>query len=64
MLVDEEEVKELRIRERHGHEGGAPPTVDLNDELFGGWIVRCLIEEGIANAVHDLSDGGLAVAAA
>ncbi len=41
---------------------GAPPPVDLADELKAGRLVRGLIREGKVSAVHDVSDGGLLVA--
>ncbi len=44
-----------------GHEEGAPPPVDLDHEFHHGIIVRQLIERGMVTAVHDLSDGGLAI---
>jgi phosphoribosylformylglycinamidine synthase len=43
---------------------GAPPPVDLADEIKAGNLVRALIREGKVNAVHDISDGGLLVAIA
>ncbi len=43
---------------------GAPPPVDLNDEIKAGNLVRSLIREGKVSAVHDCSDGGLIVAVA
>jgi phosphoribosylformylglycinamidine synthase II len=43
---------------------GAPPPVDLADELKAGRLVRALIREGNVSAVHDCSDGGLLVAIA
>lgn len=43
---------------------GAPPPVDLGDELKAGRLVRALIREGRVSAVHDVSDGGLLVAIA
>jgi phosphoribosylformylglycinamidine synthase len=43
---------------------GAPPPVDLADELKAGRLVRALIREGRVSAVHDCSDGGLIVAIA
>lgn len=43
---------------------GAPPPVDLGDELKAGRLVRALIREGMTSAVHDVSDGGLLVALA
>jgi phosphoribosylformylglycinamidine synthase II len=44
--------------------GGAPPAVDLADEMRAGNLVRGLIREGMVRAVHDVSDGGLLVAIA
>jgi phosphoribosylformylglycinamidine synthase len=41
---------------------GAPPPVDLADEIKAGRLVRSLIREGKTGAVHDISDGGLLVA--
>ncbi len=43
---------------------GAPPPVDLADELKAGRLVRSLIREAKVSAVHDLSDGGLLVGVA
>ena len=43
---------------------GAPPPVDLADEIKAGNLVRTLIREGKVKAVHDVSDGGLLVAIA
>lgn len=54
----------LWLREIHGREDGPPPRVDLKDEKLHGDIVRRLIREGAVTAVHDVSDGGLLVAAA
>ncbi len=45
-------------------EEGAPPPVDLIAEMRNGDFVRHLIHDGIATAVHDVSDGGLLVAIA
>ena len=47
-----------------GREDGAPPPVDLAREKAVGDFVRTLIREGAVSAVHDCSDGGLAVALA
>ena len=44
-------------------EGDAPP-VDLDAERRTGELVRSLHEAGLITAAHDLSDGGLAAAAA
>jgi phosphoribosylformylglycinamidine synthase subunit PurL len=43
---------------------GAPPPVDLDDEIRAGNLVRALIREEKVSAVHDCSDGGLIVAVA
>ncbi len=40
------------------------PATDLAAERTAGNFVRRLIEEGLVNAVHDVSDGGVAVALA
>jgi phosphoribosylformylglycinamidine synthase len=52
------------LRVVHGREEGPPPPVDLAHEKKVGDFVRALIREGSATAVHDCSDGGLAVALA
>jgi phosphoribosylformylglycinamidine synthase subunit PurL len=54
----------LYLREICDREEGAPPPVDLAAERRHGDFVRTLIAEGVATAVHDLSDGGLLVALA
>jgi phosphoribosylformylglycinamidine synthase len=43
---------------------GAPPPVDLADEIKAGNLVRSFIREDKVAAVHDVSDGGLLVAIA
>jgi phosphoribosylformylglycinamidine synthase len=52
------------LREIHGRQDGSPPSVDLNAERTIGLFVRELIADGTATAVHDVSDGGIAVALA
>ena len=47
-----------------GKLAGAPPPIDLADEIKAGRLVRALIREGKVSAVHDASDGGLLVAIA
>jgi len=47
-----------------GREAGAPPPVDLAAERRHGEFVLAAIEAGRLDSVHDLSDGGLAVALA
>jgi phosphoribosylformylglycinamidine synthase len=54
----------LYLREICEREEGAPPPVDLEAERKSGDLVRALIHEGVATAVHDVSDGGLIVALA
>lgn len=52
------------LRDILGREDGAPPPVDLAAEKRNGLFVRRLMGEGRVAACHDLSDGGLLVAAA
>ena len=52
------------LREIHGREDGATPTVDLDLEKAHGDFVRELIDSEKVTAVHDISDGGLLVAIA
>jgi phosphoribosylformylglycinamidine synthase subunit PurL len=47
-----------------GKLAGAPPPVDLADEMKAGRLVRALIRDGTVSTVHDVSDGGLLVALA
>ena len=54
----------LYLREYLGRKDGAPPPVDLAAERAVGDFVRDLIATGATRTVHDLSDGGLIVAAA
>jgi phosphoribosylformylglycinamidine synthase II len=54
----------LYLRELLGREDGAPPPVDLALERRNGDFVRSLIKSAQVSAVHDLSDGGVIVAAA
>jgi phosphoribosylformylglycinamidine synthase len=54
----------MYLREVLGREDGAPPPVDLAVERRNGELVRSLIRDGVVQVVHDLSDGGLAAAAA
>lgn len=51
----------LYLAEIHGREEGAPPPVDLEQERLVGDFVRGLIQDGLTDTVHDLSDGGLAI---
>jgi phosphoribosylformylglycinamidine synthase len=45
----------------HGHLGGRPPAVDLAAEAALGELLRQAAADGILDAAHDVSDGGLAV---
>jgi len=54
----------IYLREILGREDGAPPPVDLALERKNGDFVRGLISSGLVAGVHDLSDGGLLIAAA
>ena len=47
-----------------GKEEGAPPPVDLIAERRNGEFVALLIREAKVSAVHDIADGGLALALA
>jgi len=51
----------IYLRDLFGRADGPPPPVDLALEKKAGDLVRILIRDGHATAVHDLSDGGLAV---
>ena len=53
----------IYLREILNREDGAPPPVDLEAEKRYGDYARKLIRLRRVNAVHDLSDGGLAIAA-
>lgn len=46
-----------------GEDMGAPPPVNLAEEVRIGEFVRSLIKRGLVHAVHDISDGGIACAA-
>ncbi|MBU6251845.1 MAG: phosphoribosylformylglycinamidine synthase subunit PurL, partial [Alphaproteobacteria bacterium] len=52
------------LREVLGREEGDAPSVDLAAERTRGEQVRKLVLDGVATAVHDISDGGLLVAIA
>jgi phosphoribosylformylglycinamidine synthase len=54
----------IYLREVLGREDGAPPPVDLALERRTGDFVRGLIQSRTVTVVHDLSDGGLIIAAA
>jgi phosphoribosylformylglycinamidine synthase II len=54
----------IYLRDIHGRSDGPPPPVDLAKEKLAGDFVRAMIRAGALTAVHDVSDGGLAVALA
>ena len=54
----------LWLRELHGRQDGAPPAIDLAYHLELGRALQELIRKGAVSAVHDISDGGILVAAA
>ncbi len=51
------------MRVLQGRSDGAPPPVDLAEERRVGTWVRKAIERGVITGAHDISDGGLAIAA-
>ncbi len=53
----------LWLRECRSTEAGSPPAVDLEAERRVAEAVRAMIAKGMVTAVHDISDGGLLVAA-
>ncbi len=52
------------LRDIHGRADGPAPHVDLVHERKVGDLVRSVILDGLATAVHDCSSGGLALALA
>jgi phosphoribosylformylglycinamidine synthase len=52
----------LYQKEIIGEQSGEPPVVDLALERKNGDFVRGLIESGVVDTCHDLSDGGLIAA--
>ncbi len=51
----------IYLRDIFDRRDGTPPKVDLAHEKKVGDLVRILIRDGVATAVHDLSSGGLAL---
>ncbi|MBV9394297.1 MAG: phosphoribosylformylglycinamidine synthase subunit PurL, partial [Methylobacteriaceae bacterium] len=54
----------IYLSELCGREEGSPPPVDLAEERRHGEFVSAAIRAGRVTAVHDLAEGGLAVALA
>jgi phosphoribosylformylglycinamidine synthase len=54
----------LWLQETGGRNEGPPPPVDLEAERKHGEFIRLLVRDHLATAVHDVSDGGIAVALA
>jgi phosphoribosylformylglycinamidine synthase subunit PurL len=48
----------------HGHLGGHPPAVRLDEERALAGVLADAADRGLLDAAHDLSDGGLAIALA
>jgi phosphoribosylformylglycinamidine synthase len=48
----------------HGHRGGRLPSLDLAAHLQLIEVVRVLVNDGVVDGVHDVGEGGLAVALA
>ncbi len=48
----------------HGHRGGALPVLDVEAHLAVCDVVRDLVTDSLVDGVHDVSDGGLALALA
>jgi phosphoribosylformylglycinamidine synthase len=51
------------LREVCGREDGTPPPVDLDGEKRTAAFIREAISSGLITAAHDISDGGMLVAA-
>jgi phosphoribosylformylglycinamidine synthase len=54
----------LWLGEITGRRAGRAPAVDLPNERRAGELIRELIAQGLATAVHDVADGGVLVAIA
>ncbi|MBV6656254.1 MAG: phosphoribosylformylglycinamidine synthase subunit PurL [Devosiaceae bacterium] len=54
----------MLLRDVFDLEDGQPPKIDLAAERRAGDAVRALIAKGLAKSVHDVSDGGIALAVA
>jgi phosphoribosylformylglycinamidine synthase len=52
----------LWLHEIRGRAEGPPPSVNLQREREHAAFIRRAIEQGLATAVHDISDGGMLVA--
>jgi len=48
----------------HGHRGGRLPALDVDAHAALCGLVRGLVQEALVDGVHDISDGGLALALA
>ena len=49
---------------RRGLERGRPPSVDLEHERRLAGLLAAAVSDGLASSIHDVADGGLAVALA
>ncbi|MEO7365824.1 MAG: phosphoribosylformylglycinamidine synthase subunit PurL [Sphingomicrobium sp.] len=62
--IDGELGQSLWLREVLRRSAGRPPHVNLDEERQTSDLIRHLISNGLVNAVHDVSDGGILVAVA
>ncbi|MET4060696.1 phosphoribosylformylglycinamidine synthase II [Arthrobacter sp. UYP6] len=62
MGVTKDELDGSEFANLHGHLGGQPPVVDLQTEKLLGELLVNASRDGMIDAAHDLSEGGLAAA--
>ncbi|WAP53253.1 phosphoribosylformylglycinamidine synthase subunit PurL [Arthrobacter sp. ATA002] len=62
MGVTRDELDGSEFANLHGHLGGRPPAVDLKTEKLLGELLVNASRDGMIDAAHDLSEGGLAAA--
>ncbi|MCC3269030.1 phosphoribosylformylglycinamidine synthase subunit PurL [Arthrobacter gengyunqii] len=62
MGVTKDELDGSEFANLHGHLGGQPPAVDLKTEKLLGELLVNASRDGMIDAAHDLSEGGLAAA--
>ena len=62
MGVTKDELDGSEFANLHGHLGGQPPVVDLKTEKLLGELLVNASRDGMIDAAHDLSEGGLAAA--
>ncbi|MDN3481283.1 phosphoribosylformylglycinamidine synthase subunit PurL [Arthrobacter sp. APC 3897] len=62
MGVTRDELDGSEFANLHGHLGGQPPALDLKTEKLLGELLVNASRDGMIDAAHDLSEGGLAAA--